>query len=222
MQWDALLFCHWPVDPAALRPLLPGPFSVDTWQGQAWIGLVPFTMPLFRSARLPRIPPVHRFHECNVRTYVTMNDRPGVWFFSLDAASRLAVWVARRFFHLNYRHARIELHREQDTIRYALQRSGEPQARMRCAWRVGAARPRSQPGDLEHFLTERYALFTVDGSGRPRMGAIHHEPWALREAELLELDDGLVAAAGVTVPAEPGHVVAADPVRVDSWWLETP
>ena len=220
MVWESLLFVHWPVGAETLRSLVPAGLDLDTFDGSAWVGLVPFTMPRVRSTRLPPIPTMHRFHECNVRTYVRCGNDAGVYFFSLDAASRLAVWAARLMWRLNYHHAGIELQREGDVVRYRVDRRAGSSARLRCVWRAGAERPRAAPGTLDHFLTERYCLFTTDRRGRPLIGRIRHEPWSLRDAELLELEDGLVAAAGIRVPDEPPVLYHADRLEVAAWPLE--
>lgn len=218
MTWATLLFAHWPVRAAAVRPLVPPALDLDTFGGTAWVGLIPFTMPRLASTRLPWAP--LSFHECNVRTYVTCDGEPGVHFFSLDAASRVAVWTARRVWGLPYFFARMDLRRDGDVVHYTVARAGAPAARLRCAWRAGAPRPPSRPGGLDHFLTERYVLFTVDRLGRPLRGRILHEPWPLREAEPVELDDGLVAAAGITVPDERPVLYHADELDVEAWPLE--
>ncbi|MHC5023234.1 MAG: YqjF family protein [Planctomycetota bacterium] len=220
-RWLHLLFAHWPVPADVLRPMVPDALDIDTHGGNAWVGLVPFTMRDVRHTWMPPIPTMHHFHECNVRTYVSREGEAGVWFFSLDAASRLAVWGARRRWNLNYLHARMSLVREGDTIRYAVQRAGEPEVSMRCTWTAGEARPRSTPGSLVHFLTERYQLYVVDRRGRPWRGRIWHEPWRLREATLESLEDDLVAAAGIDVSgAGPPHLLHADEIATQAWGLE--
>ena len=203
MRWKHLLFVHWPLEPAVLRPLVPPCFELDTFEGRAYVALVPFTMEDTSPVVLPRVPlrGVTDFHECNVRTYVRRGDEHGVYFFSLDAASRLAVWGARTFFHLPYFNARISLERTGDEIDYHVERTDAPRASLHCRWRAGAALPQSESGELAHFLTDRLQFLTTDRAGKPRRCRIAHEPWPLREAELLELDDSLVRAAGITVPA---------------------
>lgn len=218
MTWKTLLFAHWPVPAEALRRLVPEPLQIDTFDGTGWVGLIPFTMPVFRIPRLPPIPTAGSFHECNVRTYVTCGGEPGVYFFSLDATSRLAVWGARRLWRLNYHMARIDLRREGDVVHYSVDRARST-ARLRCAWRAGALRAPSRAGHLDYFLTERYALYTVDRHGRPLRGRIRHEPWTLRDAELLQLDDGLVAAAGITAAHDPPVLYHADHLDVHAWPL---
>ena len=207
MSWLHLAFIHWPVYPAAVAPLIPRGLELDTFDRRAWIGLVPFTMrdvrhltPLGKLG----VPTATHFHECNVRTYVRARDgTPGVWFFSLDAASRIAVQGARSLWNLPYHHAAMNLSREGDRVRYRTIRSSDAAAALHTEWEAGARVPPSAPGSLPHFLTERYALFSVSRSGKLRCGRVTHDAWPLREARLLSLDDGLVRAAGVNVSGEP-------------------
>jgi len=220
MRWLHLAFIHWPVEPAAVRPLIPSGLELDTFDGRAWVGLVPFTMrdvshvtPLGRIA----VPTATHFHECNVRTYVRDPDGvASVWFFSLDAASRLAVWGARAAWNLPYYHARMRLDRRGDTVEYATVRSADPGAAMTAVWEAGPPLPPSTPGSLVHFLTERYALSSVSRRGTVSRGRIAHPHWPLRSARLLSLNDGLVRAAGITVAGEP-LVHHADGVAVDAF-----
>ncbi len=221
-----------------MRGLVPEPLEVDTFDGWAWVGLVPFTMPRVRH-RFGPVPTMRRFHECNVRTYVRCGDERGVWFHSLDATSRLAVAGARMRWRLNYRMAEISIKQHNDCVAYRVRRLDHTRRmhldqpgvehavddpRLDCAWTIGEALPRAQPGELEHFLTERYGLFALDRHGGVRIGRIHHDPWPLRQATLDRLDDAsLATAAGV--PAEvisdvAPHVMAADTIEVDAWALE--
>jgi uncharacterized protein YqjF (DUF2071 family) len=178
---------------------------------------------------MPRIPwrGVTDFHECNVRTYVTPRygrgepGQPGVWFFSLDAASRLGVWGARRFWHLNYQHASIRHERTGDHVTSHVYRARHTAASMRCRWKVGEALPRSQPGELAHFLTERYCLYSAHRRGKVFRGRIWHKPWSLRDAELLELDDGLVQAAGIDIDRSQTPVLYhSDVIDTRAWRIE--
>ena len=224
MTWQSLLFMHWRVPTDTLRPLIPEHFEIDTFDGSAWIGLIPFTMrnvrPAISGVRVPPVPTMHHFHECNVRTYITRGEQRGVWFFSLDAASKLAVIGARRLWNLNYIYSDMSLCRDGETIHYEVKRKANPATTMRCAWRVGDPLPQSQPGELAHFLTERYALFTVDRRGRPKIGCIRHEPWSLYSAEVLELDDHLVSAAEIDMDtAAPPTLHYAEHLEVQAWPL---
>jgi len=235
MRWRHLLFVHWPVDARVLQPLVPPALEIDTFDGRAWVGLIPFTMEDVSPRLAPRFPlrGVTDFHECNVRTYVYprgMKDDPaahGVWFFSLDAASRLAVRGARRFYRLPYFDARMWLRREGDVVDYSTTRingvSGS--ASLHCRWRALEAMPTSKPGELAHFLTERYCLYALKrergGALSLQRGRIAHEPWPLRRAELLAMDDSLVRAAGIEIDGSIAPVLYhADALDVRAWGLE--
>ena len=173
--WRDLLFAHWPVDPAALRPLVPPELPIDTFGGSAWLGVVPFAITGLR----PRgAPPLMRFLETNVRTYTTVDERPGVYFFSLDAASPLAVLGARRLFHLPYFHARMSAERRGDGIAY---RSRRGAALLAVDYAPAGGVFRAAPGSLEHFLVERYCLYVARRGGILRAD-IHHAPWDLQPA----------------------------------------
>lgn len=223
MRWLHLAFIHWPVEPDAVRGLLPPGLTLDTFDGRAWVGLVPFTMRDVRHVTplgKVGIPTATHFHECNVRTYVTDPDgTASVWFFSLDAASRLAVWGARTLWNLPYHHAAMSLQHEGDTTRYRTIRTTDSAASLHAEWTAGPPLPPSTPGSLPHFLTERYALSSVSRSGAIRRGRIAHHPWPLREARILKLDDGLVRAAGITVRGDP-IAWHADELAVDAFSLE--
>lgn len=230
MQWRNLLFMHWRVPIEKLRPLIPDSLSIDEFDGSAWVGLIPFTMRDVLPARAPRIPGVAEirrvsaFHECNVRTYVTPKSGeriPGVWFFSLDAASRAGVWTARQFFHLPYFYARISLEREGEAVRYAVDRRDSPPAAMRCEWKVGEPLPQSQPGELAYFLTERYALYTIDSRRNLYRCRIWHNPWPLRAASLVSLDDQLIRSARIECDQGCQPLMHhADELDVQAWKLE--
>lgn len=220
--WGALLFMHWPIDAAWLRPLIPPRLEIDTFGGTAWIGVVPFTMWGIRPAGLPAVPGVSRFHELNVRTYVHHQGVPGVWFFSLDASGRLAVRVARRFFHLPYFDAAMRLDRRRDgRIDYASRRThrGAPPAFFEAAWTPGAVRPEPEADSLDFFLTERYFLFSARRD-RLYRGRIHHAPWPLREATLHHYRSAMLAAHGLPEPTTPPLLHHADELHVAIWPLE--
>lgn len=203
-SWHDLSFLHWRVPAASLRPLVPGALEVDTFDGDAFVGLVPFTMRGVRPWWAPPLPGTTAFHETNVRTYVHRDGRdPGVWFFSLDAASRLAVLAARTLWHLPYHHARMELQRDGELVHYRSERLRPPPLPGHCRVTCrphGVARP-AAPGSLEHFLAERYLLYTLGARGALLRGAVHHEPYPLQAAEVLACDENLLAAAGIARPA---------------------
>jgi hypothetical protein len=220
MNWGKLLFMHWPIAPEALRPLIPERLTIDTFDGAAWIGVVPFTMWGVRPTFVPPIPGLSRFHELNVRTYVHLNGVPGVWFHSLDAASALAVWGARTFFHLPYFNARMSLKQESDRIVYASERTHKraTPARFQATWKIGDALPTSEPGSLAFFLTERYCLYAARGAKLYRM-RIFHPPWPLRRAELESYDSTMIEAHGLPTPDSSPLLHYAEALHVEGWPL---
>lgn len=185
MCWHDLMFMHWPVPESVLRPLIPSALEVDTMDGRAWIGIVPFHMTAVRHRLMPALPWLSAFPEINVRTYVRMGGKPGVWFFSLDVTNPMAVVVARWTYALAYYRARMRVARSGESVHYYSRRShwGAPPADF-----VGRYRPagnvfQAVPGSIEHWLTERYCLYAADRYGRLYRADIHHAPWPLHTAE---------------------------------------
>ncbi len=220
--WCDLLFAHWPVPVASLRPLIPPGLSIDTFDGWAWIGVVPFFMRRTRPFRLPLPFGLGDLPELNVRTYVVAGDKPGVWFFSLDAASRPAVRAARFWYHLPYFDARMTVTPEGDGIRYHSQRThrGAPPAGFIARYRPTGEVYHSQPGSLEHWLTERYCLYAADHRGRLFRGENHHVQWSLQPAEAEIEYNTMTQPIGLTLPDAPPLLHFAR--RIDSifWGLE--
>lgn len=178
--WEHLLFIHYPMAEKALRERIPPELEIDTYDGSAWIGVVPFDMKGVTPRGFPAPSLLSDFPEINVRTYVIKDGKPGVWFFSLDITNPLAVWVARTFFHLPYYRASIQVDAREAEIHYREERTD----------RIfdGTYRPQ-QPvqfsrESFEHWSTERYCLYTTHRKGRLYRGDIHHRPWPLQKAEL--------------------------------------
>ncbi len=218
--WGKLLFIHWPIPLAALRPLIPARLTIDTHDGRAWIGVVPFTMWGVRPMFAPPLPWLSAFHELNVRTYVRLDDTPGVWFFSLEATNPLAVWAARRFFHLPYFNARINLRQQAHTIDYASRRTHHraPAAEFDAGWTFGETLPRSLPHSLTYFLTERYCLYSAYRD-RLYRGRIFHNPWPLRRAELSHYRSSMIESHGLPTPHGEPLLHYAESLKVDIWPL---
>lgn len=196
--WHDLLFAHWPIPPGVMRGLVPSELMLDQWDGSCWVGVVPFWMSGVRIRGLPPIPGASRFPELNVRTYVTHGGKAGVYFFSLDAASRLAVWAARRFYYLPYYHARMQTARQGEEVTYhslRLESGGE----FRGTYRSVAPVVRRASGTIEHWLTERYCLYTVH-AGRVYRGEVHHEPWPLQDARAEIAINSIATVAGLVLP----------------------
>jgi uncharacterized protein len=219
-NWGKLLFMHWPIDAEILRPLIPSQLSIDTFAGKAWIGVVPFTMWGIRTLFLPSIPGTSAFHELNVRTYVHFDGVPGVWFFSLDAESALAVRGARAFYHLPYFNARMALHEAADSISYSSARDdaqGLP-AEFQATWNIGQPLAETKPDSLEFFFTERYCLYSFH-RGRLYRARIFHRPWPLRSATLSDYQSTMIESLGVAEPSEEPLLHYAESIAVDIWPL---
>lgn len=224
-RWEELLFLHWRSDPAVIQASLPPGLRVDTFDGAAWLGVVPFQMRGVRPRGLPALPGLSHFPELNLRTYVVdACGRPGVWFYSLDTPQRIANWFARTFFHLNYRRARFELVQEGRQVRYRSQlKAAAGWAPVQCyEWTRSGQFFHAEPGSLEFFLVERYRLFAYDAKrGRLLSGQVHHEPYPLESVELGQYSGGLFASNEMTVPeGPPVHAVASAGVEVCVFPLE--
>jgi len=225
MTWLDLCFMHWPVPPEALAPSFPPGVHLDLRQGQAWLGAVPFRMAGVAPRFSPDVAGVSAFPELNLRTYVTVQGVPGVWFYSLDAAQPLAVRLARRLFHLPYFDARMWVDRRGEVTRYASLRTHRraPQGRFAAAFRPVGPVFQAAPGTLEDWLTDRLFLYSADRRGRIYRGRIHHDPWQLRRAEA-EIAENTLAAplhpsvGGLTLSAEP-HLLYSAEMKVRAEWI---
>lgn len=203
--WNELLFAHWPVPAADLAALLPAGLTVDTYDGQAWLGVVPFRMSGVRPRGVPAILWLSAFPELNVRTYVTAGGKPGVWFFSLDATNALAVSAARATFHLPYFTARMRCDFDGAAVAYASHRThrGSAPADFQAVYRPIGSAYTAQAGSLEHWLTERYCLYALSRRGHVLRGEIHHAPWLLQPAEAEIRSNTMARAAGLSLPDTP-------------------
>lgn len=199
--WHDLLFAHWPVREESLRSLVPAQLSLDKFDGACWAGVVPFRMSGIRRRGMPPFPRLSQFPELNVRTYVVYEGKPGVYFFSLDAASRSAVWAARRFYHLPYFHAVMSCDPSSGHVNYDSCRITGGAA-FRGRYRPLAKPRQSSPGTLEHWLTERYCLYSVF-RGNVYRGNIHHGPWPLQTAEAEIEINTMAEVAGIPLPSRP-------------------
>jgi len=221
--WHDLLFMHWPIPADRLRPLIPPKLEIESFEGSAWVGVVPFHMSGIRAHWMPPIPGTSVFPELNVRTYVRAGGKPGVWFFSLDAANSLAVAGARRFYHLPYFRARMEATSgPRDEIQYDSHRihSGAVSADFRGHYRPLGNLFRAKQGSLEYFFVERYCLYAAT-RGHIFCGEIDHAPWPLQRAEAEIGVNTMATASGITLPTSKPllHFARRQEVRV--WALTT-
>ncbi|HZO17608.1 MAG TPA: DUF2071 domain-containing protein [Gemmatimonadaceae bacterium] len=218
-RWTNVLFAHWSVATEALRPLVPSSLEIDTFNGEAWVGVLPFHMSNVRPRGIPPLPGVSAFHELNVRTYVRRNGRPGVWFFSLDASNALAVRAARAAVSLPYFDASMLMRVQADgSIHYRSDRThrGARPAGFEATYRgEGPVRP-AEPGTLEHFLVERYVLFSEAPTGMIDV-KIAHEAWPLQRAVARIVRNTMGDAAGITLSGDPRHLHYGARVDVRTW-----
>jgi uncharacterized protein YqjF (DUF2071 family) len=220
MRWLDLLFAHWPVPIDAVRPLIPRDLEIDTYDGEAWLGTVPFRMEDVAPRGLPAPPLAGAFNEVNVRTYVRRDDRPGVWFFSLDAGSRIAVEGARRFFHVPYLWAAMSIARDRDVIEYRSVRRDRraPPASLDLRYRpIGPVRT-AEPGSIDAWLTDRLRAYSIDGAGRILRTEIRHPPWPLQPAEAELRVESLAAALRIELPTVPSRLAYSSRLDVRAWW----
>lgn len=227
MVWHDLLFMHWKVDATRLRELIPASLKIDTFEGEAWIGIVPFRMTGVSLRYTPDFPWLSKFPELNVRTYVLGPDgKPGVWFFSLDATNPIAVRGARWLYHLNYVDAKISLEKVQGRecgtwIKYRSNRThrGEFPAKLKVEYRPIGEPFEAQPGTRDHWLTSRYALYSASPAGQVFQGDVEHDPWELREAQAIVHSNTMTEGLGIELPADAPVLHFAQTTDVVAWPL---
>ena len=219
--WKDLLFAHWRVPPETIGAHVPPGLSLDVFDGHAWLGVTPFEVTGVRLIATPPLPRLSTFLELNVRTYVTAGGKPGILFFSLDAASALAVQAARRYYRLPYFRARMSVSRRDGRISYRSERTSPdgPPAEFAGEYGPTGAVFHADPGSLEWFLAERYCLYTLDDEGRVNRADIHHPPWPLQPADGLFPVNTMTSQVGVELEGEPLlHFAARQDVAI--WSLD--
>ncbi len=200
--WNDLLFAHYPIKLEVLRRLVPDVLPVDSFNGMGWIGVVPFHMTGIRLRGLPPIPGTDRFPELNVRTYVTVNGKPGVYFFSLDATNLLAVMMAKAFYHLPYLYADIVVKHNGSTIDYESRRRSGDHAKLICSYRPISEPYHAAKGSFDEFVAERYCLYTLNKKGVPLRCDILHHPWLLQHAEAEISHNSMLSNQGIQVESD--------------------
>jgi uncharacterized protein len=221
MRWEQLLFLHWAWDAQEIQETLPRGLLVDSFDGKGWLGIVPFFMARVHPRGLPCVPWLSDFLELNVRTYVHDGaGLPGVWFYSLVCNQPLAVELARRWFHLNYVHARMDARIDQDGIwSYSVRRPGSEEATFR--YGTAGTKLMAEPGSLEFFLAERYVLFSAGSNHRLYAGRVHHVPYKIGPASVHEWSFTPAIADGFRRSvAAADHTMAAESLEVEAWPLK--
>ncbi|MDG1358507.1 MAG: DUF2071 domain-containing protein [Akkermansiaceae bacterium] len=205
-SWSHLLFLHWEMDPAIIQEHLPPGLTVDTYDGKAYLGIVPFHMDNVRPSFCPTVPGLSWFLELNLRTYVhDENGVPGVWFFALDCNQWLAVKLARGLFHLPYQHAQMESYQHEGTLNYISRRKGKGCEQSQI-FKYPAELTHSETaevGSLEFFLLERYRLFSVGRSGSIYSGLVHHSPYRYQEVDITDYSTRIFSLCGFDEPSTP-------------------
>lgn len=204
-SWLDLLFAHWRVDAERLRRVIPPGLELEEIDGSAWIGITPFEVRALRARLTLPAPIFSAFPELNVRTYVTVDGKPGLYFLSLDADSRLAVTAARRIYRFPYFHARMAVRREGERIDYSSERvpGSGPAAVFRGSYGPLGEPFEPEPDTLEWKLTERYCAYTLDDRGRVLRAEIHHRPWRLREAGAEIAENTMTVPFGIELAGDP-------------------
>lgn len=227
--WRDLTFLHWRFPPELISPLLPPGLSLDTFDGDAWVGLVPFYMANVRPRWFYAVPGLSHFCETNVRTYVHYRGRdPGVWFLSLEASNTIAVLAARVGWHLPYFRSTMKLSIEGSVHRYQCRRLWPGPSNVGCEVTarfgpsLGADEPnrpqpagQALPGTLDHFLVERYLLYAQGRRGNLFCGQVHHPPYPVQKIELLQWEDSLLGSHGLPVSRPPDHLAGSSGVDVE-------
>jgi uncharacterized protein YqjF (DUF2071 family) len=222
--WERLAFLHWRVTEQALRGVVHPSIPIDTFDGSAWLSVTPFTVTGLHLRATPPPPLAGNFHEINVRTYATIDGKPGIYFFSLDASSRLAVQAARTAYRVPYFHARMDLDARGTLTTYSSVRDQPdgPPAAFEAEYEPTGPVYHAAPGSLDHFLTERYCLYTLDEDQRVHRGEIHHPPWPLQPAAARIARNTMASPYGIELPSEPIHPIVQYAHRQDVlfWPLE--
>jgi uncharacterized protein YqjF (DUF2071 family) len=220
--WRDLLFAHWRVDPDELRRHVPAQIPLDTFDGSAWIGVTPFFATGVRPRLVPPLPGGSRFPEINVRTYATIDGRPGIWFCSLDTPNPLVNEAARRAYRVPYFRSKIAAQRDGDRIRWASRRTQvhAPPAAIELTYAPSGPVYTAAPGSFEQFATERYCLYVLDDDSRVLRADIHHPPWQLRPAEAEIASNRMGEEVGLELSSDP--VLHLAPRQDVVFWLPAP
>ncbi|MCT2536862.1 DUF2071 domain-containing protein [Aquibacillus koreensis] len=218
-NWHNLLFAHYPVKLDDLRRLVPEVLPLDSFNGMGWVGVVPFEMKGVRLRGLPRVKGTDQFPELNVRTYVSVDGKPGVYFFSLEASNKLAVWSAQTFYHLPYKRADMTLVKNDSTIEFESKRRNTNDFNFACNYRPTSEPFYAKKGTFEEWMSERYCLYTTNKKGVPLRCDILHQPWQLQNAEAEFKQNTMLYNQGILVADENPILYFSKKIEVRTWPL---
>ena len=222
-SWRDLLFAHWEYAPEVIQATLPKGLTVDTYQGRAYLGVVPFFMRNIRPRFCPAVPGISNFLEMNLRTYVyDSSGTPGVWFYSLDANQWLAVRLARKFFHLPYYDAKMTAKKSNKIYYEVIRKSAAVNGSSSFSYRGGDIAPAPAENSLEFFLIERYVLFAEDSANKKLYsGRVYHRPYSLLNVDAKVHEVAVLEQAGFAHPKrEPDHLAMSAGVDVEIYPVE--
>lgn len=219
-SWCNLLFAHWPVPSVELKPLVPEALKIQEFEGTSWVGIVPFRMEGVMRRPFPDLPWISAFPELNVRLYVEYQGKPGVWFLSLDATNPIAVWAAKKFFHLSYYRANIRLEKEGNLFTYYSTRREATNVKFSAVYEPTSKPYQAESGSLEHWLTERYCLYAQNSKGDLYRTEVHHIPWPLQKAEVEIISNKMLSPFNLQLPDVPPLFHFSSRVDVVIWHPE--
>lgn len=214
--WKELLFMHWEIKPDDIRPLIPKGMELDTFENKAWIAVVPFLMSNVKPRYTFSVPWISYFLELNVRTYVKIGDKAGVYFLSLEASNPLAVRIARKLFYLPYMDANMRM--EKGHYYSSRTHKNQPKAEFEAIYQPVSEPFYSKKGSLEHWLTERYCLYSVDNHGNIYRGDIHHQQWSLQIGECEIIKNTMALSHGIKLPDTEPLLHYAKNLEVVVWY----
>ena len=215
-SWNNLLFMHYPISLKKLRDLVPKSLPIDTYDGWGWISVVPFRMDNIKVRGLPLS---ISFPELNVRTYVNVDNKPGVYFFSLDATNLPFVLFSKTFCHLPYMHSNMTIKENDDYTSFICNRMANTEVQLKCNYRAISEPYAAPPDSLDYWLTERYCFYTTNRAGKVIRCNILHKPWPIQKAEVEIVQNTMLTAQSLFVENESPILHYSKGVDVRIWPL---
>lgn len=218
-SWTDILFAHYPIKLEVLHKLVPEVLPLDSFNGMGWISVVPFYMSCIRLRGMPVVPGTAHFPGLNIRTYVTLNGKPGVYFFSLDAANPLAVKLAKTFYHLPYLYANMMMKQNGSIIDFESTRRRDHGVKLVCKYRPVSDPYYAKKGSFDEWMSERYCFYTLNNKGLPFRCDILHEPWKLQNAEAEFSYNTILSEQGIQVESDQPIIHFSKKLEVRAWPL---